>query len=69
MKLTKATENGFNLWVVEHNGPGVSKIRTMYQASTLEVDLTDAEHRARVAQELWRMRRDCRALAEAGPPA
>ena len=66
MKLTKATQNGLHLWVVEYTTTGGGKIRTMYHA---EVDLTDAEQRARVARELWEMRSDLRAFAELPPPA
>lgn len=68
MKLTKDTQNGFNLWVVEHTTTDGAKIRTMYQVTGKEMELATDATRAMVAQELWRMRRDCRAMAEAGPP-
>lgn len=69
MKLTKDSQNGFNLWVVEHNGPGVSKNRLMYQADATEVDLTNQDDRDMVAGRLWDMRSDLRALASMPPPA
>lgn len=68
MKLTKATENGFNLWVVEHKGQGDAKLRLMFQADAKSVDLTNPDDRNMIAGRLREMRCELRDLAALQPP-
>lgn len=69
MKLTKATENGYNLWVVEHKVPDGAVIRLMLKANATTVDIANPQGRQRVAGGLWKIRSDLRRLADLPPPA
>lgn len=68
MKLTKATDNGFNLWVVEQKAPGGGTIRNMVQVSSQEFQQGGQEVRDAVAFKLLEARTRCRALALIMPP-
>lgn len=61
MRLTKVSEGGRNLWVVEHDGQEGAVIRTMVTADK------DAS-RSEVAENLLAARGTLRALAEMPPP-
>lgn len=68
MRLTKATDNGFNLWVVEHKAPGGGIIRNMVQVSSQDFQQGGQEVRDAVALKLLEARTRCRALAMMLPP-
>lgn len=68
MKLTKATENGFNLWVVEYATPSGGTIRNMVQVSSQDFQQGGQEVRDAVALKLLEARIKCRALAMMLPP-